>query len=433
MNKWPCHFTWRKSLPLYKQALEPLADFMGTKTKNLVFIANTTTGLNSVLKSLNLRPGSAIMGTSLTYGAVQYAIQETVRIKPGLKSLFMDIIFPIHSKQDLIDRFTSYLDEHPNIKLAVIDHITSPSAVLMPIQELVALFHSREIFVAVDGAHAAGQVQVNLDELDADFYTSSMHKWLFAPRGCGFLYISPRHQGNVHPAITSWDYAGSDMHAEFQKEGTRDQTPYFSVPAAIRFYQEIGGWETVRNYCRPLADDVVDLLVKAWHTEKLPIPRELEAPCLRLVRVPFIEGYHRADVSISRCLHNEFMPTIFISLYYKVNEYILIHLNVVLDPISSKLGRLCRVLAQNDARWDYLYMQLGDTSLLMDKTESDLKLQEHIFFEYKLQLIMISCQGKSYVRVATPAYTDHRDFEEMARIVLEIQAKANVCRSNAST
>jgi isopenicillin-N epimerase len=147
-------------------------------------------------------------------------------------------------------------------RLAVVDHITSESAIVLPIQEIVARCHERGVAVAVDGAHAPGALDLNLEAIGADWYVGNLHKWAYAPRSSGFLWARPERQEGLHPTVISWGL-GRSFTAEFDWVGTRDPSPYLAAPAAIEFLRELGP-DRVRAYNHALAWEAARLLSERW-------------------------------------------------------------------------------------------------------------------------------------------------------------------------
>ncbi|KAK3591461.1 hypothetical protein CHS0354_033460 [Potamilus streckersoni] len=236
-----------------QQAISCVSEFLQTSPQDTVLIQNATKGVNTVLKSFPLKSLDAILITSLTYPAVRMAANAvTARLQ---------------------------------------DHITSPSAVVMPVKRLVKLCHDRNVIVIIDGAHGPGQLPLNLPEIDADFYTGNFHKWVYTPRGCAFLWKNPAYQNAwLAPLVTSF-YHGQGFQLEFGFEGTKDDTPCISVIEGIKFYHDIGGFESINCYNSTLVRRAADLLTSAWGTQKLLIPPCMESPNMINVQLLDIPGY----------------------------------------------------------------------------------------------------------------------------------------------
>ncbi|KAK3591460.1 hypothetical protein CHS0354_033460 [Potamilus streckersoni] len=274
-----------------QQAISCVSEFLQTSPQDTVLIQNATKGVNTVLKSFPLKSLDAILITSLTYPAVRMAANAVTARLQGVECLTLDVRFPIESNDSICDQYQTCLDQHPNIKLAIIDHITSPSAVVMPVKRLVKLCHDRNVIVIIDGAHGPGQLPLNLPEIDADFYTGNFHKWVYTPRGCAFLWKNPAYQNAwLAPLVTSF-YHGQGFQLEFGFEGTKDDTPCISVIEGIKFYHDIGGFESINCYNSTLVRRAADLLTSAWGTQKLLIPPCMESPNMINVQLLDIPGY----------------------------------------------------------------------------------------------------------------------------------------------
>ncbi|XP_066285827.1 uncharacterized protein [Branchiostoma lanceolatum] len=277
---------FRETTPrLFQESIAALAEFTGAKKENLMFIQNPTTAVNSVLKSFPFVPGDAVLVTNLTYGAVRFTAEMVQTYAPGAECVVLEITGPLTGAEQILQRYREALEEHPSIRLAVIDTITSPTAVAMPVRELVSLCHLKGVQVLLDGAHSPGQQALQLEELGADYYTGTLHKWLFAPRGCAFLWVRSDHHATVHPVVTSWFYR-KDLQHQFHKQGTRDDTPYFCLPAALDFHRELGGLGRIVEYSTQLRKDANKLLLEGWKTETLGIPESLQAPYMECIKLP---------------------------------------------------------------------------------------------------------------------------------------------------
>lgn len=169
MESCPDHWFRRTSQRLWKENLQAACDFVGANIENMVFVINATTGMNAAIKSILFKAGDVILATDQTYNAVKkICLQGTSRLE-GVEVTFMTI--PIESHEAVVSKYREQLAANKNIKLAVIDHISSAQAIKMPVKELIDLCHEHDVLVAVDGAHAPGQVPLSLEELGADFYT----------------------------------------------------------------------------------------------------------------------------------------------------------------------------------------------------------------------------------------------------------------------
>ncbi|XP_061177980.1 uncharacterized protein LOC133186720 [Saccostrea echinata] len=277
---------------LYRKAIEAAAQFLRADPGNLVLVQNATTGVNSVLKAFPWTKTDEILATVYTYKAVEYACRKVAEFSTGGHIHQFDIRFPIRDEMEVVKSMTSYLAEHPKIKLVVLDNITSPTALKLPLKEMISECRKRSVMVLIDGAHAPGQVEINLEELSPDFYVGNFHKWVYTPRGCAFLWIHKDHQDWCTPLVTSHMYK-KGFQKEFCTQGTRDDIPYFLLPESIKFYHDVGGREKINNYTRNLLDKASELIAERLGTEVLQIPKSMEAPGMRLVLLPECEGYDK--------------------------------------------------------------------------------------------------------------------------------------------
>ncbi|VDI52311.1 Hypothetical predicted protein [Mytilus galloprovincialis] len=269
------------------EARHCIAEFVHADPDDLVFVQNTTSGVNTVLKSMKLKPEDIILYNDNTYRAVINTCEATAQFSciAGVRTDLLTLQFPINSEDEVVEMYREYFKKQPNVKVAVLDHITSQSAIRMPLEKLIPLCKEYGIMTLIDGAHAPGQIPLNLKELDADFYSGNLHKWLYTPRGCAILYVKKEHQDWVRPIVTSHGYK-TTFQNDFFKQGTRDDSPYCVVPEAIQFYKDLGGYEKIRDYTDDLLNTSTELLSSSWKTEKLQIPKSMEAPFMRLVRLP---------------------------------------------------------------------------------------------------------------------------------------------------
>ena len=222
-------------------AKRKLAEFVGTETQNLVFVENATTGLNVVASSLSFSPGDKILVTDHSYGAVNRTWLRAVKAREATVQC-ASLPWKFESEDQIVDCLLAEADERT--RLLSISHVTSCTGLVLPIKKIVDAFHRRGILVCVDGPHAPAQVDLDLDELGCDFYVASCHKWMSAPFGTGFLYVSPDHQHLIQPLVKSWGRLLPEIpetwSEEFTWTGARDPSAYLAVPAAIEFLEMVG-------------------------------------------------------------------------------------------------------------------------------------------------------------------------------------------------
>jgi len=250
----PVEFLGRRLDGLLEEARRRLADYVGTLANNLVFVPNVTHGVNIVARSLNLQPGDEVLSTDHEYGAADRAWRFTCQ-KWGARYVNQPIPLPIHDTAEVVDQLWTGVNEHTRI--IFLSHITSSTALILPVAPICQRARAAGILTVVDGAHAPGQIELDLDKLGADFYTGNCHKWLCAPKGSGFLYVRPEYQSLLEPLIISWGWQsmspGSSPFIDyFQWIGTDDPAAYLSIPAAID-YQLQSDWPQIRSACHHLA------------------------------------------------------------------------------------------------------------------------------------------------------------------------------------
>jgi isopenicillin-N epimerase len=257
MEREPADFFIRKLPGLLAEAREALGRFLGADSDDLAYVPNVTVAVNSVLQSLEFSEGDEILVTNHAYNACRNVV-DYVAQRSGSKVVEVTIPFPLASEQVMLESIISAVG--PRTRLAMLDHVTSPTGLVCPINELVDLLRARDVTVLVDGAHAPGMLELDLRSLDADFYAGNCHKWMCAPKGAGFLHVSPELRERTRPAIIS-HAANADVseverfRLAFEWTGTRDPTPWLSVPAAISVVGGMlaGGWDEVMLHNRTLA------------------------------------------------------------------------------------------------------------------------------------------------------------------------------------
>lgn len=196
----PVRFFERDSELLLDAAVQALVHFVGAAPVDRAFVANATTGVNAVLRSLTLAPGDELLVTDLAYNACRNAL-DYVAARAGTKVVVASVPFPPRNEDEVVGAFTGAATERT--RLALVDHVSSSTALVMPIERIVAELAALGIETLVDGAHAPGMVDVDLTELGAGYYTSNYHKWMCAPKGAGFLHVRRDLQHGVVPTVVS--------------------------------------------------------------------------------------------------------------------------------------------------------------------------------------------------------------------------------------
>ena len=253
-----------------------LANYLHCNENDLVYVTNPSYAVNIIAKSLNLKEGDEVLTTNLEYGACDKTWKYYCK-KSGAKYVRQPINFPLTTKEQFVEDFFKGLTS--KTKLIFISHITSTTGLRLPIEEILAKAKSLGLMTFVDGAHAPGQIDVNLNTLQADIYTGACHKWMMTPKGSSFLYVTKALQHLFDPLIVSWGYEENlqsetqffDYH---QVQGTRDYSAFLTIPKAIEFMEE-NNWKEVAANCRALVQVNAERFCKLLHVETLaPISDE---------------------------------------------------------------------------------------------------------------------------------------------------------------
>jgi isopenicillin-N epimerase len=254
----PTEFLGRRAGGLLEQSRQALATYLGTSSSNLAYVTNATTGLNVAARSLELKAGDEVLATNHEYGALDRT-WRFLENKQGFKYINHPVNLPVTTPEDFIDRFWEGVT--PRTRVIFVSHITSPTALIFPVQEICRRARAQGILTIIDGAHAPGQIPLCLDALGADFYSGNLHKWLCAPKGAAFLYARSEVMPMIEPLVVSWGYQSdrpspSPLVDYIEMQGTRDISAFLAVPDAIR-YQEQNHWTEVRAACHALLKQTV--------------------------------------------------------------------------------------------------------------------------------------------------------------------------------
>ena len=274
MERQPVQFLVRDLEPMLDQARAALASFTGAQADDLVFVPNATSGVNTVLRSLPFAPGDEWLVTDHEYNACRNAL-EFAATRAGAKVVVARVPFPFQSdgqiEAAIMERVT------PRTRLALIDHVTSQTGVILPVERLVKELAARGVDTLVDGAHGPGMVPLHLDQLGAAYYTGNCHKWLCAPKTAALLHVRADRQQFIHPLSISHGFTSprtdrSRFQIEFGWTGTLDPAACLSVPEALRFMEKLvpGGWPEIMARNHALALDGRRILCQAL---------EMAAPC----------------------------------------------------------------------------------------------------------------------------------------------------------
>jgi isopenicillin-N epimerase len=345
LERQPVQFITREMLAELERARKVLAKYLLTTADNLVFVPNATFGINIIARSLQLQPGDEVLASNHEYGACEntwnYIYQKT-----GASFLKQPIPIPFAPPEEVVEQFWQGVT--PNTKVIFLSHITSPTALCMPVEAVCKRAREVGILTIIDGAHAPGQIPLNIAKIDADFYVGNCHKWMLGVKGSGFLHTRPEHQNLVEPLIISWGWGenspfttGSKYLDNLEWWGTYDPSAYLTVPTAIQFMEDYD-WPHVQRRCHqilaegiqrineltglcsaysnsaepfaqmavaqlPLLEDLSDFQTRLYHQHKI------EIPCIQWCDMQFIrvsiQGYNTpSDIDILLNALAEMLP-----------------------------------------------------------------------------------------------------------------------------
>ena len=249
----PVQFITANGLKYLEASRAALGQYVNSHQDDLVYVTNPSYAVNAVARSLRLQPGDEVLTTNLEYGACDKAWEYYCE-KTGARYVKQPITLPIASKDQFITDFFKGLTGRT--KMVFISHITSSTALRLPVEEICAIAKEKGLLTFVDGAHAPAHVPLHLADSPFDYYTGACHKWMMTPKGSSFLYARRELQATIDPLVVSWGYkAQFPSHSLFldyhQMNGTRDYSAFLTIPDAIRFMQEHDWWQ-VAAQCREL-------------------------------------------------------------------------------------------------------------------------------------------------------------------------------------
>ena len=271
----PSEFMNRLYPKLLKGVREEVCDFLKCDVQEFVFITNATSGVNVVLRSIEWKSGDEILTTDHGYNACHNVVSHLEKTQ-DVKAVRVSLPFPEVDASELVERILAAVS--PRTKLALLDHVSSPTGLVFPLERLASGLRERGVEVLVDGAHAPGMLDLNLTRLSesgVSYYTGNFHKWCCAPRGSAFLWVRRQLQDGLHPGVISHGYSGpstdSRFHQEFDWCGTFDPTAWLVVPSALRYLAALfpGGWSQLHAEGHALLLQARNLVASALPPQEL--------------------------------------------------------------------------------------------------------------------------------------------------------------------
>ena len=307
MEEEPVKFLARDIDGLIDGARAEVARFLGAETADIAFVTNATAGVNAVLRSQRFDRGDELLVATHEYNASRNVL-DYVAANRGANVVVVDIPFPIDGPETVVERLLNAVTA--KTRLLLIDHVTSQTALIFPIERIVAEMHKRGVEVLIDGAHAPGMLPLNLRELGVSYYTGNLHKWVCAPKGAAFLYVREDRRARIRPVAISHGANSprtdrSRYHLEFDWTGTFDPSPWLAAADAIRFMSTLAGWPEIMRSNRALALRARDILCEALEIDH-PAPDSMIGS---MASVPVSDGdpdslnlafyeHHRIEVPI---------------------------------------------------------------------------------------------------------------------------------------
>ncbi len=308
----PVRYYGREIDSLFDKARSALAAFLVADPEGLVYVPNATTGVNTVLRSLDFREGDEILVTDHVYNACNNAALYVSK-KTGAKVVTVHIPFPVESPSVITERVLEAVT--PRTRLVLIDHVTSPTALIYPVEEIIRELAPRGIEVLVDGAHAPGMLPLDLTKLGATYYTGNLHKWVCAPKGSAFLWISEDARSKIRPLTISHGANStrtdkSFLHLEFDWTGTDDYSAFLVIPQCLEFLASLypGGIPEHMRRNHEKAVWAMQYLCSEFDAEA-PCPEDMlgsmaSVPCLPPLENPVISSGRVLDPVQERLFHD---------------------------------------------------------------------------------------------------------------------------------
>lgn len=266
----PVYFIQKKSAGYLKTARESLAKFVSCEAQDLFFTPNPTIAVNTIMRSLKLQAGDEILTTNHEYGAMDRTWHFYCK-KSGTKYIRQEISLPITSKEQILSEFWKGLTS--KTKVIFLNQISSSTALIFPVKEICDKARELGLITIIDGAHVPGHIDLDIIDLNPDFYTGTLHKWMLAPKGSSFLYVKKDFQNDIEPLVVSWgyesDFLGESQFLDYHEyQGTRDISSFLCTPKVIEFLEE-NNWKEKARACRKLVLDNYQDFCDLFNTKPL--------------------------------------------------------------------------------------------------------------------------------------------------------------------
>ncbi len=339
LEREPVQFIQKKA-PVYLQtAKEAVAQFVGCDADDFFFTANPTIAINTIMRSMKLNPGDEILTTNHEYGAMDRTWNFYCE-KSGAKYVRQNITLSIQSKESLLEEF--WKGYTPKTKIVFLNQISSATALIFPVKEIIQKAKTLGLITIIDGAHVPGHIDLNLTELDPDFYTGTLHKWMLAPKGCSFLYVKKERQSDIDPLIVGWGYQSENpSNSRFldyhQHQGTRDISAFLTAPAAIQFLND-HNWkekstiakqlilENYERFCTLLGTQPICPISSEFLGQMCSIPINTSDP---VALKEMLYGEYKIEIPIMKIDHGTFIR-ISLNAYNNSKD-----LDTLFDALSS--------------------------------------------------------------------------------------------------
>lgn len=275
LEREPVQFIVNDSQKYLKTSKAALAKYINCDASDFFFTTNPTTAMNTVMRSLELKADDEILATNQEYGALDKMWQFYSK-QTGVKYIRQQISLPIVSKEKILEEF--WKGYTSNTKAIFINQISSATAIIFPVAEICERAKELGLITIIDGAHVPGHIELDINALDPDYYTGTLHKWMLTPKGCSFLYVAKQKQLQLDPLVVSWGYDNNLYENQFlgyhEQQGTRDISAFLTAPAALQFLEE-NNLKSVSAACKQLIRDNYERFCELLQTKPIcPITSE---------------------------------------------------------------------------------------------------------------------------------------------------------------